>query len=58
MDKKMIAVIIIAMIGMVLNDIFASLGFVWYIELLPFAIVLVCYIIILLKSKSDKKNNH
>lgn len=55
MDKKIIAILIIIMVAMVLDDIFSSLGLVWYIQLLPFAIVIVGYIIILFKSKSDKK---
>lgn len=55
MDKKFIAVLIIVMVAMVLDDIFSYLGLVWYIQLLPFAIVILGYVIILFKSKSDKK---
>lgn len=56
MEKKIIIIFIIVMIAMVLDDIFSSLELVWYIKLLPFAIV-VGYFIILFKSRLNKNDN-
>ncbi|WP_294355475.1 hypothetical protein [uncultured Clostridium sp.] len=57
MEKKIIIIFIIVMIAMVLDDIFSSLELVWYIKLLPFAIVVVGYFIILFKSRLNKNDN-
>ena len=57
MEKKIIIIFIIVMIAMVLDDIFSSLELVWYKELLPFAIVVVGYFIILFKSRLNKNDN-
>ncbi|WP_294364950.1 hypothetical protein, partial [uncultured Clostridium sp.] len=54
--KKEVVLLIIIMIAMILNDIFMALDLVWYIELLPFIIVIIGYIIILLIGRKNKNS--
>ena len=56
MKKKEVVLLIIIMIAMILNDIFMAFDLVWYIELLPFTVVIIGYLIILFITRKNKKS--
>ena len=56
MKKKEVALLIIIIIAMILNDIFMALDLVWYIELVPFTVVIIGYLIILFITRKNKKS--
>ena len=44
--------IMLIVIGMILNEIFTAMELIWYIQLIPFTVVLTVYFIIVIKSRS------
>lgn len=51
MDNKTIIVIAIIIISIILNEIFTALELKWYIQLAPFAIAILVYLFIEMKSR-------
>lgn len=51
MDNKTIIVIAIIIISIILNEIFTSLELKWYIQLAPFAIAILGYLFIEMRSR-------
>lgn len=50
MDKKIILVLIISIL-LILNEIFTALELKWYIQLAPFAIAILGYLFIEMRSR-------
>ncbi|VYU30023.1 hypothetical protein [Clostridium tertium] len=56
MSKKIIFLVAIIILLMILNDIFAVIDLVWYIQLLPLAILILISVILKVKDLISKSN--